>query len=148
MSAVLVDTNVLVYAHDVGEYVKQGRAQLTLGQLQASGSGRLSVLCLSEFFSITTHGRSPKLRAADAALQVQRFVETWTIFELTPQIVLEALRGGEEYQLAYWDAQIWATARLNQVPVIFSEDFNIGATLEGVRFVNPFASEFVLDDWV
>ena len=39
----------------------------------------------------------------------------------------------------YWDAQVWAVARLNQVPFVFSEDCNPGATLEGVRFVNPFA---------
>lgn len=46
------------------------------------------------------------------------------------------------------DAQLWATAKLNQIPVIFSEDFNSGATLEGARFVNPFASTFRMDDWM
>jgi len=49
--------------------------------------------------------------------------------------------------LAYYDAQIWAAARLNQIPVVFSEDFNSGSTLEGVQFVNPFASDFVLETW-
>jgi hypothetical protein len=33
------------------------------------------------------------------------------------------------------------------VPLIFSEDFNSDAMLEGVRFVNPFASDFVLENW-
>jgi len=37
-----------------------------------------------------------------------------------------------------WDAQIWAAARLNQIPVVVSEDFNSGSMTEGVRFVNPF----------
>jgi predicted nucleic acid-binding protein len=49
---------------------------------------------------------------------------------------------------AEYDAQIWATARLNQVPVVFSEDFRDGTTLEGVRFVNPFSSEFLLEKWL
>ncbi len=62
-------------------------------------------------------------------------------------VVLEALRGVRDHQLSYYDAQVWATARLNQVPVIFSEDFKPNATLEGVRFVNPFASDFVLENW-
>ncbi len=57
------------------------------------------------------------------------------------------LRGVRDHQLSYYDAQVWATARLNQVPVIFSEDFNSNAPLEGVRFVNPFASDFVLENW-
>jgi len=42
---------------------------------------------------------------------------------------------------------LWATARLNQVPVIFSEDFASNSVLEGVRFVNPFAPDFSLEDW-
>jgi hypothetical protein len=32
--------------------------------------------------------------------------------------------------------------------VVFSEGFNSGATLEGVRFVNPFDTTFLLSDWV
>jgi predicted nucleic acid-binding protein len=50
--------------------------------------------------------------------------------------VLEVIRGVKEYQLSFWDAQIWATAKLNQISVIYSEDFNVGAIIEGVRFVN------------
>jgi predicted nucleic acid-binding protein len=50
--------------------------------------------------------------------------------------------------MVYYDAQIWAVARLNQVTTIFSEDFNDGQVVEGVRFVNPFAAGFLLEDWV
>ena len=53
-----------------------------------------------------------------------------------------------EHGLSYYDAQIWAVARLNQVPVIFSEDFNSNSVLDGVRFVNPFSAEFDLTAWV
>jgi len=45
-------------------------------------------------------------------------------------------------------AQIWAVARLNQVAVIFSEDFNVGAVIEGVRFANPFAEDFRIEGWM
>ncbi len=38
--------------------------------------------------------------------------------------------------------------RLNQIPVLFSEDFNSGSTLEGIRFVNPFAAGFRLEEWL
>ena len=37
--------------------------------------------------------------------------------------------------------------QLNQVPVIFSEDFGPGATLDGVLFVNPFANDFEPAEW-
>ncbi|MCG2740072.1 MAG: hypothetical protein L6300_07505 [Syntrophaceae bacterium] len=35
-----------------------------------------------------------------------------------------------------------AAARLNQIPIVFSEDFQDGQVLEGVRFANPFAGRF------
>jgi predicted nucleic acid-binding protein len=50
--------------------------------------------------------------------------------------------------LAYLDAQIWASAQLNQIPVIFSEDFQDGQILEGVRFVNPFKKGFDVAEWL
>jgi predicted nucleic acid-binding protein len=59
-------------------------------------------------------------------------------------IVLEATRGVESYQFSYWDAQIWATARLNQITTVYSEDFNSGATIEGIHFVNPLNDNFLL----
>jgi predicted nucleic acid-binding protein len=60
---------------------------------------------------------------------------------------MEAARGVRDYLLAYYDAQIWAIARLNQIPIIFSEDFQDGQLLEGVRFINPFTSKFNLKEW-
>ena len=147
MSAILIDTNVLVYAHDRGEFAKQERAIETLLQLQLTGNGRTSTQSLAEFFQATTRGLRPKLSVAEAAAQVARLAHAWPVFEITPQIVLEATRGVLEHQFAYWDAQTWATARLNQVPVVFSEDFDVGAIIEGIRFVNPFAADFRLDNW-
>jgi len=62
-------------------------------------------------------------------------------------VVQEAVRGMRTHHLSYYGAQVWAAARLNLVGVVFSEDFTEGSTLEGVRFVNPFAAVFVLEAW-
>jgi predicted nucleic acid-binding protein len=72
----------------------------------------------------------------------------WRVIDLTPIIVLEAARGVRDHQLSYYDAQIWAAARLNQAPVVFSEDFQHQQTLEGVRFINPFSPDFELAVWL
>jgi predicted nucleic acid-binding protein len=148
MTVVLVDTNVLVYAHDLNQFEKQLRAIQVLQHLEASENGCMSVQCLAEFFAVTARGSSPKLSVDEAAQQVARFIQSWRVLDLTPHIVLEALRGVRDLQLSYWDAQIWATAKLNQIPVVFSEDLPSTGVLEGVRFVNPFSLDFVLDDWV
>ena len=147
MAPILIDTNLLIYLYDQNQPTRQSRAVAVLDQLELIGLGRLSVQSLSEFFSVSTIKISPPLTPSEALNQVNLFIRSWPVFDLTPLIVLEAARGVRDYQMSYYDAQIWATARLNQIPTIFSEDFNVGATLEGVQFINPFAAEFVLDNW-
>jgi len=148
MAPILIDTNVLIYLYDHNQPVRQQQAQYVLEQLELSQSGRLSVQCLAEFFSVATRKLTPQLTAAQALQQVGWLARLWPVFDLTPMIVLETGRGVRDYQLSYYDAQIWASARLNQVEVIFSEDFSDHAVLEGVRFVNPFAPAFVLETWI
>ena len=147
MPAILVDTNLLIYLFDSANVQRQEQAVQVLRHLEASGSGRISVQSLAEFASVSTRKLRPPLTPAQALQQVERFSQALPVLDLTPAIVLEATRGMRDYRLAYYDAQIWAAARLNQIPVIFSEDFASGSTLEGVRFVNPFAADFVLENW-
>lgn len=148
MAAVLVDTNVIVYAHDRSEPEKQHRAIQVLNALQTSGWGRLPTQALAEFFRVSTKGDRPLLTVSQARGQIEVFAQTWTVFDTTVMVVQEAARGVQQHRVAFYDAQIWASARLNQVPVIFSEDFADGSSLEGVRFINPFADEFEFDLWL
>ena len=148
MPPILIDTNILIYLYDFHDPRKQARSREVLDALGVSGFGRLSVQSLSEFLSIATRKLAPPLPPGDAIKQVESFLRLWPVFDLTPLIVLEAGRGLREHQLSYYDAQIWASARLNQVQVVFSEDFSDGSILEGVRFANPFAEEFVLAEWI
>jgi predicted nucleic acid-binding protein len=147
MAAVLVDTNVLIYGHDPSDLAKQARAIEALDHLHANGAGRISSQTLAEFFAAATRGARPLLTETKASRQVENFAQSWVVFDITPLVVLEGVRGVRSHKFSYWDAQLWATARLNQVSVIFSEDFNPGSTIDGVRFVNPFAADFVLKAW-
>jgi predicted nucleic acid-binding protein len=146
MAPILIDTNVLVYMFDQNEPARQQRAIQVLRTLEVTLAGRLSVQCLAEFCAVVTRRLRPTISPADALTQVERFLRVYPVYNLTPMIVQEALRGMRDHQLPYYDAQIWASARLNQVPVVFSEDFNPGP-LEGVRFVNPFGPDFNIDHW-
>lgn len=143
-----VDTNVLVYAYDRSEPEKQQLALEILDRLAMSGTGMLGTQVLSEFFVAVTRKIAVPLSIDEAHGRVRNYLRFWMIVDLTPMIVLEAVRGVRDHQFGYWDAQIWATARLNQVSTVFSEDFNVGAVTEGVGFVNPFAANFRINDWV
>ena len=145
MPSILLDTNVLVYAFDLRQPALQQKARTILFQVEETASGCLSVQCLSEFFRVAT--AKMHLPADEMFKQIDYWQSAFPVFSLTPPIVLEAARGVRDYQLSYYDAQIWASARLNQVSVIFSEDFQDGQTLEGIRFVNPFADKFAMEEW-
>lgn len=146
MPPVLIDTNVLVYTFDQNDPPRQERAIQVLRALEESASGRLSVQCLAEFCAVAMRRLRPVMSPAETLVQVERFQRIFPVYNLTPMIILEALRGVREHQASYYDAQIWASARLNQIPVVFSEDFNQGI-LEGVRFVNPFLPDFDVNLW-
>lgn len=139
---VLIDTNVLVYAYDGQARRKQARALQALDHLVAGGRGRLSVQILGEFFRAATAKLKPALPLGDARTALAQFCRTWPILPATYLVVLDAARGVEDHGLSYWDAQVWASARLNQIDMILSEDFSDGRVIEGVVFRNPFLSGF------
>jgi predicted nucleic acid-binding protein len=146
MAAILLDTNILAYTLDPRDIIRQEQAIALLLKLEEHRLGRLSVQCLSEFTNVAI--AKHWLSFDEIIVRADAWKNIFPVYNLTPQIVLEAARGVRDYKLAYYDAQIWAAARLNQVPVVFSEDFQDGQSLESVRFTNPFASTFKIDEWI
>jgi predicted nucleic acid-binding protein len=140
----LVDSNVLVYAFDAASRGKQVRAAQLLEDIEPIGRGTLSTQVLGEFFRVVTEKIARPLTPAQARLELERLVASWPVLPVTAAVVIEAARGVRDHRMSYWDAQLWATARLNQVEVVLSEDFQDGGVLDGVRFVNPFTPSFDL----
>jgi len=137
----LVDTNILVYAYDFSNTLKQKRAVGILDWLEWDHVGCLSTQILGEFFNIATRKLRKPLTTEVAIEAVEGFLLSWRTLVVTRPIVLEAGLGCGRHQLSFWDAQIWATAKLNQIPTVLSEDFTHGQRIEGVAFLNPFISK-------
>ncbi len=144
---ILVDSNILVYAYDRSEPKKQAQAANLLDQLLVMGIGILSSQVLAEFFVTITRKIPKPLSLEQAYKSLSNYAASWEVLELNSLDVLEAARGVCDHSFSYFDAQIWAVARMNQVEVVFSEDFN-PSWIEGVQFANPFAPGFTLADWV
>jgi predicted nucleic acid-binding protein len=141
VAAYLLDTNLLVYPHDPRDPGKQRRAGEVLTHLAGTGNARLPAQALAEFANVCLRKFGHPAEAVYA--QVEVLERTFTVLPLTEAVVLEAVRGVGSHGLSYYDAQVWAVAKLNQIAVVVSEDFQDGATLEGVTFVNPFG-----EDWL
>src|SRR5919197_5316140 len=115
MTEILIDTNILVYVFDLSEMIKRAQAVTIVRELQNRSLGCLSVQCLSEFFNATTRGDSPKLTVDNALQYAQDYLLAFPTFPLTQSIVLEAARGVRDHSISFYDAQIWASALINDI---------------------------------
>ncbi|MDP2181042.1 MAG: PIN domain-containing protein [Actinomycetota bacterium] len=140
----LVDTNVLVYGYDRSEPEKQRRAIEVFEHLSRSGAGVVSTQVLAELYVALQRIVAP-LEPDDAVAQVEGVAQAWSAVPVDTDTVLEAMRGARRYQLHYFDAQIWATARLNHIPIILTEDLQDGFDAEGVVVLNPFFDTFDME---
>lgn len=137
MSDVLIDTNILVYRFDDAEPVKQARARALLQS--TDHRFHLSTQVLLELFTVLTRKLSPPVPAAEA----RSLLGAMTRFAIVPAdgpLVLRAARTADEHQLSIWDAMIVEAAVVAGCDEVWSEDLATGATLRGVRIVNPLSA--------
>lgn len=137
---ILVDTNVLVYSLDGRDAYKQEAARSWLRYIRENAAGAISVQCLSELANVCLNRLVPRMTAEETAGLIDDFATAFKVLQLTPAVVTEAVRGVGDHRLAYPDSQIWATARLNQFSHVLTEDVPGRERIEGVTFLNPFAS--------
>lgn len=146
MARYLLDTNVLIYGFDGAEPEKQAKALDVVARVgrpvPSAPAAALPAQALAEFARVATARLKPPLPADEVYRQVELYERAFPVVALTPAVVLEAVRGLRDHGFSYYDAQIWAAARLNQIPVVLSEDFASGSTVEGVTFVDPFDPAF------
>ncbi|BAZ28772.1 hypothetical protein NIES4074_12060 [Cylindrospermum sp. NIES-4074] len=138
---VFLDTNILVYIYDPLDTAKQEQAIAVVDRLIRSGKAVISTQVIGEFFMATTRTRRLLLTPAEALVRMHNYLAVCHVVDVTRLISLEAIRGVETHHFGFWDAQIWATARLNQIEEVYSEDFASSATVEGVKFTNPFTDK-------
>jgi predicted nucleic acid-binding protein len=132
-----VDTNVLIYAHDVDAKAKHEVAKDVLRELWSERSGVLSMQVLQEFYVNVTRKIAKPLAKAEARLVVNSY-SIWCM-ETTPAEIAAAFRIEDESRISFWDALIVASAAKSGTARILSEDLNAQQTIAGIRIGNPFA---------
>ena len=102
---------------------------------------------IAEFFDVTTRsagGVPPLLSRAAATSVAYDLLASCRCLDVTPLTTAAALDRALNSQMRIFDAHVWATARLNGIETILSEDAQSQPAIEGVRYVNPFARGFRL----
>jgi predicted nucleic acid-binding protein len=146
MTAAMIDTNVLVYAVDERDPRKMATARVAVEALETQRRGVVTTQILGEFFNVVRCRFSRTLSLDVAFAGLERYAATMRVLDMRVPVVFEAARGVRRYGLSYYDAQIWASARVEGIELVLSEDFENGREIEGVRFVDPFAEGFSLAD--
>ena len=137
MSAVaFVDSNILIYAHDRDAGVKRERAVAKLRELWDSGTGRLSVQVLQEFYVNATQKLATPI-ARSTAREVIKTYGVWIHRATTVDTVTRAAELSDLARLSFWDALIVASAEEVGADELLSEDLNAGQAIAGIKVVNP-----------
>jgi len=132
-----VDTNVLVYAHDVTAGDRHARARALVEELWDTRQGCLSVQVLQEFF-VTTTRKIPKPLEAAAAARIIGDLAHWHTHAPAAGDVLAAIGIHQQTGASFWAAMILRSAKELGCQALYSDDLHPGQTYEGVQVRNPF----------
>jgi predicted nucleic acid-binding protein len=130
-----LDTNILVYAYDLGTPSKQSIARQLVEEGWATrGATAISVQVLLELHAnLRRRGASP-----EKTDQIIGDFCQWPVIENTLALFRLGLSLQARWQLSLWDAMIVAAAQTSGARELFTEDLNHGQDYGGVRVVNPF----------
>jgi predicted nucleic acid-binding protein len=133
-----VDTNVLIYAHDVDAGSKHQIANDVLRRLWAERDGILSTQVLQEFYVNVTR----KIPQPLSKPKARTVIDTYAVWCVDPNRsdLTAAFRIEDDARIGFWDALIIAVAARSGATRVLSEDLNAGQTIAGLVIENPFSA--------
>jgi len=130
-----LDTNILVYAFDVGDPRKQQQAQLLL---VGDGPFVVSTQILQELFWTLTRKLRPALDDAEAVRAV-RETAAYRVVQVGVPIILAATTRVQTASISFWDALVVEAALAAGATRLLTEDLQHGHVFDGtLRVENPF----------
>jgi predicted nucleic acid-binding protein len=132
-----VDTNILVYAHDLDSGKKHDIAQKSIMNLWDTGTGVISTQVLQEFYITLTRKVPVPLKKSQARRILNNYL-AWDVAVNNGETILQAIEIEENYHISFWDALIVSAAYFKNAAIILTEDLNEGQQIEGITIVNPF----------
>jgi predicted nucleic acid-binding protein len=132
-----VDTNVLIYAHDVDAGRKHEIAKALLRRLWTDRSGALSTQVLQEFYVSATRKIRKPLTRPEARSVVDTYAP-WCVEGIATGDIVAAFQIEDRARIGFWDALIVAVAVRSGARRVVSEDLNPGQAIAGITIHNPF----------
>lgn len=132
-----VDTNVLFYAHDPRDRLKQAQAaSLINGMTNAALLWQVACEYLNASRKLEPQGYS----RADAWRDIRDLRRVWMTLLPSWKLLDEAEQLLSRYSLSFWDATVIAACLEGGVTRLYTEDFDAYPNIAGLEVVNPFKS--------
>jgi predicted nucleic acid-binding protein len=133
---IFVDTNILVYAHDLSAGDRHAKAAAIIESLWETETGVISTQVLQEFYVTLTRKIKNPLKPDEAREIIRNYI-AWPVQINDPETTIRASEIEEKNILSFWDAMIVAAALRLQAQKIITEDLNHGQIIEGILIENP-----------
>jgi predicted nucleic acid-binding protein len=134
---IFVDTNILVYAHDLSAGDRHTKASAIIEGLWEEETGVISTQVLQEFYVTLTRKITNPFQPAETREIIRNYL-AWPVQINDPEMTIRASEIEEKNTLSFWDAMIVAAALRLQAQKIITEDLNHGQIIEGISIENPF----------
>jgi predicted nucleic acid-binding protein len=134
---IFVDTNILVYAHDLSAGDRHTKASAIIESLWEEETGVISTQVLQEFYVTLTRKITNPFQPAETREIIRNYL-AWPVQINDPETTIRASEIEEKNTLSFWDAMIVAAALRLQAQKIITEDLNHGQIIEGISIENPF----------
>lgn len=136
-----IDTNIFVYTVDAGAPMAKKRLATDLiREVLGDRRGIVSYQVVQEFLAVATKKFAIALPPADARHYLDTVLVPMLAVHSSVELFDEALHVQSRYQTSWYDALIVAAASEASCSVIYTEDLQHGAKINGIRIENPFRS--------
>jgi predicted nucleic acid-binding protein len=132
-----VDTNILMYAHQMSAGAKHERAKALIEEIWRDRTGVVSTQVLQEL-AVNLRRKAGRPLDGKATREIVSDYLTWQVVVNGGESILEAIDLEVRYQISFWDALVVQAAQASGAEVLYSEDLSDGQRYGSVRVINPF----------
>jgi predicted nucleic acid-binding protein len=132
-----LDTNILVYAHDLGAGQRHDSARELVARLWKERTAAISTQVLQELYVNVRRKAAAPISIEEARELIADYLR-WEVIVNDGTSIVRALELEERYALSFWDALIVQAAERSGASVLYSEDLSHDHAYGSVRVLNPF----------
>ncbi len=133
-----IDTNIVIYSVDNEEMIKKTRSLALVSDSIMTGMGIISWQVVQEFLNVASRKFDTVFKPNDLSEYVKKILNP--LCQVYPDINLyqDALRIVQSTHYGFYDSLIISSAIKGGCTILYSEDFQTGQVINGLRIVNPF----------